>query len=180
MNLIDCDTSHAQAILAIFNEVIANSTALYEYQPRSMVVMAAWFETKRQGAYPVLGALDQDGTLMGFASYGQFRVFPGYKFTVEHSVYVAAAFRGSGLGRRLLEAIIQRARSQDYHTMIGVIDSANAASIALHQRLGFTRAGELRQAGFKFNRWLDVSFLQLLLDTPDSPSNPQERSTSML
>lgn len=170
MNLITCTfDKHAPAILAIFNDAIANSTALYEYQPRTMDTMRAWFETKAKGRFPVLGLADDDGTLMGFASYGTFRAYPGFKYSVEHSVYVDERFRGCGVGRRLLGEIIEAAKSQHYHTMIGGIDADNAASIALHKSLGFTHCASIKQAGFKFGRWLDLEFYQLLLPTPLAP-----------
>ena len=112
MNLIRCTPEYADAILAIYNDAIANSTALYEYKPRTPAVIAAWFEAKAKGNYPVIGLVTDEGELMGFASYGAFRAFPAYKYTVEHSVYVAAKFRGRGLGRRLLQEVVAAARSQ--------------------------------------------------------------------
>ena len=170
MNLIPCTfDQHAPAILAIFNDAIANSTALYEYKPRTMDTMRAWFDAKAKGRFPVLGIADDDGTLMGFASYGSFRAFAAYKYTVEHSVYVDSRFRGRGVGRRLLNEMIEAAKSQHYHMMIGGIDAENAASIALHQSLGFTHCASIKQAGFKFGRWLDLEFYQLLLPTPHEP-----------
>jgi len=170
MQIIHCEPErHAEAILAIFNEAIANTTALYDYRPRTKEKMAAWFDTKLKGDYPVLGIENEAGELMGFASYGAFRAYPAYKYTVEHSVYVAAPFRGQGLGKALLKEIIAAAGRQDYHTLIGAIDAGNAASIALHEELGFLNCGTVRQAGFKFGRWLDLVFYQLLLATPEKP-----------
>ena len=170
MNLITCTfDQHAPAILAIFNDAIANSTALYEYEPRTMDTMRAWFDTKAKGRFPVLGLEDEGGTLMGFASYGTFRAYPGFKYSVEHSVYVDSRFRGRGVGRRLLSEIIEAAKSQQYHMMIGGIDAENAASIALHRSLGFTHCASIKQAGFKFGRWLDLEFYQMLLPTPAAP-----------
>jgi L-amino acid N-acyltransferase len=170
MQVIHCEpTRHAEAILAIFNDAIANSTALYDYHPRTMDRMTAWFDTKLKGNYPVIGVESETGELMGFASYGTFRAYPAYKYTVEHSVYVAAPFRGRGLGKALLKEIIAAAGRQDYHMLIGAIDAGNAASIALHERLGFSQCGMIRQAGFKFGRWLDLVFYQLVLATPAKP-----------
>jgi phosphinothricin acetyltransferase len=182
VRLIDCTEQHAESILAIFNEAIVNSTALYDYQPRTREMMTTWFENKRRGNFPVIGIVEGgddepsgsileagDGTLLGFASYGPFRAFPAYKYTVEHSLYVASPHRGCGVGKLLLKSIIERARSQDYHVMVGAIDSANAASIALHEKFNFTRVGTLPQVGFKFGRWLDLVFYQRLLDTPANP-----------
>jgi L-amino acid N-acyltransferase len=170
MQLISCDyDKHAQAILAIFNEAIINSTALYDYHPRSMATMVEWFAGKQAANQPVIGVCDATGTLAGFASYGSFRPRPAYKYCVEHSLYVHQDFRGQGLGKQLLDAIIKRAIAQDYHTMIGGIDMENAASIALHEKFGFVHTGTIKQAGFKFGRWLDVGFYQLMLPTPSEP-----------
>jgi L-amino acid N-acyltransferase len=170
MTIIQCDYQrHAQPILAIFNDAIANSTVLYEYKPRTMETMAAWFDTKAKGKYPVIGVEGESGELMGFASYGAFRAFPAYKYTVEHSVYVDARFRGRGLGKRLMKEIIAAAQGQNYHTMVGVIDASNLVSIGLHEAFGFTACGSILQAGFKFGRWLDVLFYQLILATPSQP-----------
>jgi phosphinothricin acetyltransferase len=168
-HFVACDDRHAPAILAILNEAIVNSTALYDYVPRQPAQMAAWFEAKRKGNFPVIGAVNDADVLLGFASYGTFRAYPAYKYTVEHSVYVEKSWRGQGLGRKLLEKAIKEAQRQDYHTMIGVIDSANAVSIALHRALGFERCSQIKHAGFKFGRWLDVEFYQLLLPTPERP-----------
>jgi L-amino acid N-acyltransferase YncA len=170
MKLIECTADrHAESILAIFNDAIVNSTALYDYKPRTPANMTAWFETKAKGGYPVIGVESEAGELMGFASFGTFRAWPAYKYSVEHSVYVNARFRGRGVGRRLLESAIAAARERDYHVLIGGIDATNEASRALHERLGFTHCGTLRQVGFKFGRWLDLSFYQLILATPLQP-----------
>lgn len=169
MRFIDCDHSHAQAILAILNDAIVNTTALYDYKPRTMEMMAAWFEAKRRGAFPVIGVVAASGELMGFASYGTFRGWPAHKYTVEHSLYVAPQFRGRGLGTSLLQKTIERAQAQDYHVLVAGIDSANAASIKLHERAGFQRVGTMQQVGYKFGRWLDLCLYQLTLRTPDTP-----------
>jgi L-amino acid N-acyltransferase len=169
VRLIECDRTRSAEILAILNEAIENSTALYDYRPRTMAMMDTWFDLKAKGNYPVIGAIDEQGRLLGFATYGMFRERPAYKYTVEHSVYVERTCRGRGVGRKLLEAIIDRARTQDYHVLIGGIDADNAISIDLHRKFGFTFCGEIREAGFKFGRWLHLVFYQLILDTPASP-----------
>lgn len=160
---------HADAILEIFNDAILTSTALYDYKPRAPQSMIGWFETKRAGGFPVIGAEDAGGTLLGFGSYGTFRAWPAYKYSVEHSVYVHKAHHGKGLGRVLMRELIAAARQNGKHAMIGGIDATNASSIALHEQLGFKHAGTLPQVGFKFGRWLDLSFYQLLLETPAEP-----------
>ncbi len=170
MRILECTyAAHGEAILDILNEAIAPSTALYDYRPRSLDDMQQWFATKATRHFPVIGAVDDGGHILGFASYGSFRAHAAYKYTVEHSVYVHVDRRGQGVGRALLEQVIERARAQEYHTLIGGIDVGNRASIALHEALGFVHAGTIRQAGFKFGRWLDLGFYQLLLDTPRAP-----------
>lgn len=170
MKTILCDESHEPQILAILNHAILTSTALYDYHERTPEMMATWFANKRKGNYPVIGIMDDlDGSLLGFGTYGPFRSFPGYKYTVEHSIYVRQDCQGRGLGKLLLQEVIQHAQAQDYHVLVGVIDSQNAASIALHQKFGFVHAGRIQQAGFKFKRWLDVDFYQLTLSTPAHP-----------
>ncbi len=169
MRLIDCDARHLDAIRAIFNHAIAHSTALYEDQPRSAETVVAWWNAKQTQGLPVLGVCDEADELLGFASFGTFRVWPGYRHTVEHSLYVAQPHRRRGVGRTLLTALIERARAADVHVMIGGIDADNAASIALHQSLGFVAVGRLPQVGFKFGRWLDLCFYQLILAPPSQP-----------
>ena len=169
MKIIRCDESHSAEILVIFNDAIANTTALYDYHQRTPEKMQAWFEDKRTGNYPVIGVVNDAGQLMGFGTYGVFRVRPAYKYTIEHSLYVDAQFRGQGLGNILMREIIAAAESQNYHVLVGGIDSANAVSIALHKKFGFTHCGTLRQVGFKFGRWLDLDFYQLILKTPPNP-----------
>jgi L-amino acid N-acyltransferase len=169
MIVVDCDRTRAAEILAILNDAIEHSTALYDYRPRPLSAMESWFEAKERGGYPVIGAVDPSGTLLGFASYGQFRAWPAYKYSVEHSLYVAPGYRGRGVGKLLLAEILERARAQQYHNVIGGIDADNTTSIGLHERFGFERCGLIRHAGFKFGRWLDLAFYQRLLDTPAEP-----------
>ena len=170
MKLITCTyEQHAPHILAILNEAIANSTAIYDYKPRALESMVGWFKAKEAGNFPVLGLVSDAGELLGFASYGSFRAWPAYKYTVEHSVYVHHLHRGSGLGEQLLQALVAQARTQGVHVLVGGIDAANQGSIALHTKLGFEHAGTIRQAGFKFGRWLDLAFYQRVLDTPLMP-----------
>jgi len=170
MNFLACSYErHAAAILAIFNDAILNSTALYDYKPRAPESMVGWFKTKETGDFPVIGVEDAEGELMGFASYGTFRAWPAYKYSVEHSVYLKAEHRGKGLGQALMKRLIEAARKQDRHVMVGGIDAANTVSVALHRKLGFEHAGTIKQAAYKFGRWLDLSFYQLVLETPLAP-----------
>ena len=170
MNLVACtEERHGGAILEIFNHAIETSTALYDYRPRAPASMGPWFATKRANGWPVIGAEDEQGALLGFASWGSFRAWPAYKYTVEHSIYVHHTQRGRGLGRALLMALLDEAQAQGLHTMVGGIDVANTASIALHRSLGFEHAGTIRHAGFKFGRWLDLALYQRILATPAAP-----------
>src|SRR5262245_14141060 len=144
MRLVPCEPErHAAAILAILNHAIVHSTALYDYRPRPIESMTTWFEAKRRGGYPVIGAESESGHLLGFATYGAFRAWPAYKYTVEHSVYVDETARRQGVGRMLLGAIVDAARADDRHVLIGGIDASNDASIALHVAAGFVHAGTI-------------------------------------
>lgn len=172
IRIVCCERrQHAAAVLAILNEAIANSTAIYDYKPRSRAQMKDWFAAKASAAYPVLGAVDGAGGLLGFATYGAFRNWPAYKYTVEHSVYVEHTQRGQGIGRILLARLIEHARRDARHVMVGGIDATNEASLALHRAFGFKHAGTIHQAGFKFGRWLDLTFYQLILDSPANPTD---------
>lgn len=131
--------------------------------------MKTWFDTKIQNNFPVIGLVNEQDELMGFGSYGTFRAFPAYKYTVEHSLYVQKDHRGKGLGKILLSEIIKNAQAQDYHCLIAAIDSTNEASIRLHRQFDFEFCGRIKQAGYKFGTWLNVDFYQLLLETPTHP-----------
>lgn len=160
MKLIDCTRSHSGEIQAIFNDAIVTSTALYDYEPRSAEQMAEWFAVREKGGYPVIGLINDDDELAGFGFLGPFRHYAGYRYTVEHGLYVRQDFRGRGLGRQLLDELVRRAEKQGYHAMIGVIDAGNQASIALHEKCGFILTGRMNQIGYKFGRWLDVVYYQ--------------------
>ena len=175
MRFIECTFEHhGRAVCEIFNEAIVTSTSVYDYGPRSLETIEQWFAAKAAHGYPIIAAVDDAGTLLGFSSYGTFRAWDGYKYTVEHSVYVEKSARGRGIGEALLRRLIETAKAQDYHVMIGAIDAANDASIALHRKLGFELAGTMREVGFKFGRWLDVVFYQLTLDTPVEPTEQRD------
>jgi L-amino acid N-acyltransferase len=170
MRVIECERDrHADAILAIFNDAILNSTALYDYKPRTLEMMAEWFDAKAKRKDPVIGIENDAGELTGFGTYGIFRERPAYKYSVEHSVYVDTRFRRQGIGKRLLQEIISAAQRQNYHVLVGGIDATNSPSIRLHEGFGFVHCGTIRQAGFKFGRWLDLALYQLILATPTQP-----------
>jgi L-amino acid N-acyltransferase len=150
------------AMLAIYNDAVLTTTAVYDYQPRSNEQQTAWFKIKQDQSLPVLVAED-DGAIVGFASYGPFRPWPAYLHSVENSLYVAPEKRGRGIGSALLPALIQRAAKRGLHTMIAGIDATNEASLRLHAKFGFERVAQFREVGWKFERWLDLAFLQLML-----------------
>jgi phosphinothricin acetyltransferase len=147
------------AIVAIYNEVLLGSTSIFSDTPVTLDERRGWWRARLAQGYPVLVARDPSGVL-GYASFGDFRAWPGYRFTVEHSVHVRGDGRGRGTGSALVRALIERAAALGKHVMIGGVDAANAASIRFHERLGFERAGELREVGYKFGRWLDLVFLR--------------------
>ena len=170
MRIVTCTYErHAAAILAILNEAIVTSTALFDYERRSPESMVEWFRVKAAHQFPVIGAEGEDGALLGFATYGSFRAWPAYKYSVEHSIYVHKDERRRGVALALMKRLIDVAIEQRYHTLVAGIDAANTPSIALHEKLGFRYVGTLRDAGFKFGRWLDLAFYQLLLPTPLDP-----------
>ncbi len=169
MHIQDLDREWSAPILDIFNDAILNSTALWDYAPRSIETMEPWFALKEARRFPVVGMVGEPGQLAGFATYGTFRERPAYKYSIEHSVYVHKDHRGLGIGTQLLTHLIARARQQEYHAMVGGIEASNTASRELHRRLGFECCGTVRQAGFKFGRWLDLEFWQLLMQTPANP-----------
>jgi L-amino acid N-acyltransferase YncA len=170
MKFVQCNfEQHGQAILDIFNEEILNSTSLYFYKLRTLDDIKDWFANKQAHGFPIIGAEDESHCLLGFASYGTFRDRPAYKYSIEHSIYVHKDHRGKGVGRALLQQLIVAAVEQQYHMMIGGIDAENTGSMAFHKKLGFVEAGVIKQAGYKFGRWLDLAFYQLILKTPHHP-----------
>jgi L-amino acid N-acyltransferase YncA len=146
-------------LLAIYNKVIAHSTAIYFDDPISLENRIAWFHQREKEGYPIFVAVNESGVI-GFSSFGDFRPFPGYRFTVEHSIHVRHDQRGKGLGPKLMAPLLERARALGKHVMLGVIDGDNAKSIAFHQRLGFEQVAFLPEVGFKFGRWLDLVIME--------------------
>ena len=123
----------------------------------------AWFAARQAQGYPILVAVNEAGDVLGYASFGDWRPFEGFRHTVEHSVYIRSDQRGQGLGPLLMQALIERARGCGKHVMVAAIESGNTASIRLHERLGFTLNGQMPQVGVKFGKWLDLTFMQLML-----------------
>lgn len=164
VDLRPAETNDLPEILAIYNQVILTSTAIYTEAPVTLADRQAWFDARRQQGFPILVAADESGVL-GFASFGDFRAWPCYRFSVEHSVHVREGQRGRGIGTNLVKALIGEAQRHGKHVLIAGIDADNRSSLAFHERLGFTRVGQFRQVGYKFNRWLDLVFLQRMLTT---------------
>ena len=159
MEIRDAKDSDLPGLLEIYNEVIATSTAVYSYTPVTLDDRLQWWQARVARRFPVLVAVDSSGVL-GFSTFGDFRAWPGYRHTVEHSVHVRADMRGRGVGSTLVTELFPRAEELGMHVMIAGVDAANLPSIRFHERLGFVQAGRLREVGWKFERWLDLVFLQ--------------------
>lgn len=151
------------AILDIYNEAVLNTTASYDYEPRTMEHRVTWFEAHEQQRLPIFVAVDDAAQTLGWSSLSRFHDRKGYQFTVENSVYVAAVHRGRGVGKMLLPPLIDSARDLGLHAIIAAIDAQNEASVRLHARFGFVEVGHFKQVGFKFNRWLDVVYMERLI-----------------
>ena len=151
------------AIVEIYNEGGVATTASYDIEPVTLEERAAWFERLRNQGHPVL-VLEENGRVVGFASYGPFRDKAAYRHTVEHSVYVAEGSHSNGVGRMLLCALLDHARGRGVHVMLGVLDADNMASRAFHKSLGFIESVVLPEVGRKFGRWLDVVFVTRRFD----------------
>ncbi len=159
------------AMLAIYNDAIANTTAVFDYRPHTLEMRRDWLRAKRDAALPVFVA-DEDGRVLGFATYGPFRPWPAYKYSVELSVYVDAGARRRGVGTALVRAVVASARERGLHVVLAGITADNDVSIHLHERLGFVEVAHIPQVGYKFGRWLDLKLLHLRLDGPAEPSEP--------
>lgn len=149
-------------MLDIYNDVILNTTAVYDYEPHSLAMRTEWFETKQQQGFPVFVA-EENGEIVGFSSIGPFRAWAAYKYTVENSIYVKASRRGKGIAKLLMPPLLEASRQLGMHTIVSGIDATNEASINLHKSFGFEEVAHFKQVGYKFDRWLDLKFLQLIL-----------------
>lgn len=156
-------SDNLNGILEIVNHNILHSTALYDYDPKPHAYIETWFAEKQDGNWPVIVALEGD-VVVGYGTYGAFRFKQGYRFTIEHSVYVAPGQEGKGIGKLLLAELIRLAKEGGYHCMIGGIDADNKGSIEFHKKFGFTETGVIRESGYKFGKWLDLMFMQLILE----------------
>ncbi|PEX82647.1 GNAT family N-acetyltransferase [Bacillus cereus] len=156
-------------ILDIYNDAILYSTAVYAYKPVTLENRIDWYEQKKADGYPIL-VYELDNKVVGFATFGPFRAWPAYKYSIEHSVYVDKEYRKNGIGTSLVKELITIAQEREYMTLIAGIDAENEKSIALHKNYGFVHAGTIKKAGYKFNKWLDLAFYQLELNGPENPT----------
>lgn len=150
-------------LLEIYNDAVLHTTATYDYEPRTLEQRRQWFEDHQRDNYAVFVAADEAGRIVGWSALNPYHARPGYRFTTENSVYIAADRRGQGIGKQLLEPLIEAARSRGLHVIIAAIDATNEASLRLHARFGFEQVGHFKQVGFKFDRWLDVIYLEKIV-----------------
>lgn len=162
MVIRDATDADLDAILAIHNDAILNSPAIWDDAPVDRAEREEWFAVRVNAGNPVL-VVEVDGVVVGYGTYAPWRWKRGYRNTVEDSIYLAAGAQGKGIGRALLTELIDHARASGHHVMLADIESSNAASIRLHESLGFERAGQLNEIGQKFDRWLDLTILALRL-----------------
>jgi L-amino acid N-acyltransferase len=168
MEIRDANFDDLTGILEIFNDVVANTTAVWFDTVDDLAGRRRWFEGRQARGFPVIVAVEGDDVL-GYCSFGDFRAWEGYRHTVEHSIYVKSNRRRAGLGRALLSELIERARTAGFHAMVGGIEASNNASIALHASLSFQEVARMPEVGCKFGRWLDLVFMQLVLDSREAP-----------
>ncbi|WP_067034268.1 GNAT family N-acetyltransferase [Allomuricauda sp. CP2A] len=157
------EVKDVKAILEIINHEILHSTVVYDYQERTYAQQLAWFEKKLQDRMPVIVA-EKDNEVVGFGTYGIFRPWDAYRFSVEHSIYTHHNFRGMGIGKLIMTELIKLAIEQGFHTMIAGVDASNKGSYGFHKKFGFQEIGTFKEVGYKFDRWLDLVFMQLFLD----------------
>ncbi|SDL44321.1 GNAT family N-acetyltransferase [Pseudomonas indica] len=170
MHIRDATDADLAGILEIYNDAVLNTTAIWNEKTVDLANRRAWLAERNAQGYPVLVAVDEQDQVLGYASFGDWRTWDGYRHTVEHSVYVKNDHIGAGIGKALMRALIDRARALGKHVMVAGIESENRASIHMHQQLGFVHVGQLREVGTKFGRWLDLTFMQLII-------NPQRSAT---
>jgi L-amino acid N-acyltransferase len=149
-------------ILAIYNDIIINTAAVWDHAPHTLEMRKQWFQTKQEQGYPVFVA-EENSKILGFSSIGPFRTWTGYKYTVENSVYVASESRGKGIGKLLMPPLIEAVKELKLHAIVAGIDAENEASIKLHEQFGFKEVAHFKQVGWKFDRWLDLKFLELIV-----------------
>ncbi|MHA7774920.1 GNAT family N-acetyltransferase [Roseibium sp. M-1] len=169
MKIRNAEPGDIPALLAIYNQAVRETTAAWTNIEETLDDRLTWYEGRIRDGLPVLVALSDAGDVQGFASFGPFRPREGYRLTAEHSVYVDPGVHGRGIGALLLSELIGIAKVSGLHLLVGVVDGENAASIALHRKLGFEVTGRLPEAGTKFGRWLDLVLLTKVLGTMEAP-----------
>lgn len=155
-------------ILEICNDAILNTTAVYDYKVHTIDDRKQWYEKKKQEGYPIL-VVEENNKVIGFATFGPFRAWPAYKYTIEHSIYVNGNCRNKGIGTLLAKELIRFSNERGFATMVAAIDDSNEKSIKMHEKLGFEYSGKINKAGFKFGKWLNLVFYQLELKGPENP-----------
>jgi phosphinothricin acetyltransferase len=163
MHIREATIHDVEGIKLIYNDAVINTTAIWNDTLVDEANRRAWLEDRQAKGYPVLVSVDAAGSVLGYASFGDWRAFDGYRHTVEHSVYVKHDQRGKGLGRHLMLALIERAQKLNKHVMLAAIEAGNQGSIAMHVKLGFVQTGLMPEVGTKFGKWLDLVYLQLKL-----------------
>ena len=162
MTLREATETDLFQILEIYNDVILNTTSVYSEEPHTLAMRLTWFNERKAANFPVI-VVEHNGVIAGFGSYGHFRASPCYRFTAEHSVYVHKDHRGLGISKLLLQELITHAKNAGLHALIAGIDSENEVSLKLHLSFGFTQVAHFKEVGFKFDRWLDLLFLEIML-----------------
>jgi L-amino acid N-acyltransferase YncA len=152
------------ALLVIYNDIIVNTTAVWHNDPHTLAMRQEWFAIKQEQGFPVFVA-EEEEEIVGFSTIGPFRQWIGYRFTVENSVYVASGSRGKGVAKLLMPPLIDAARELKLHAIVAGIEAENEASIALHKKFGFTEVAHFKEVGYKFDKWMDLKFLELMLTT---------------
>ncbi len=173
MLIRDAVEADLPVITAIYNDVLVQTTAIYRDEPATLAERTAFWKARTEKHYPTIVACEGD-RILGFASFGEFRAWPGYRYSVEHTVHVAADARGQGIGSGLLKELIPRAAAMQKHVMIGGIDAQNIASLRFHERLGFQQVAHFKEVGFKFGRFLDLLFVQLIIDGIETTADPKQ------
>lgn len=152
-----------QQMLEIYNDIIANTTAVFQYDLHTLEMRKEWFAQKQKDGFPVFVA-EENNEVVGFSTIGAFRNWQAYKYSVENSVYVRSDQRGKGIGKLLLKETIDAAKQMGMHTIIAGIDASNDTSIAMHKQFGFVEVAYFKEVGYKFDRWLNLKFLQLMIE----------------
>lgn len=172
MEIRDATQDDIPGITAIYNDAVVNTTAIWNDVTVDAANRQAWLADRQRAGYPVLVAVDGGGSVLGYASFGDWRAWDGYRHTIEHSVYVRSDRRGGGIGKAMMLALIERARLIGKHVMVAGIEAGNTGSVRLHEQLGFEHVGLMKEVGTKFGGWLDLAFLQLTLDDRAAPGKP--------